>query len=296
MRIRKCVIPAAGFGMRLLPATKSQPKEMLPIGRKPVIQYVVEEAVEAGLKEILIVTGARKRSIEDHFDYDQILWDQLAKRGISAQSAGIKLFARQGIQLLFTRQSCPTGIADAVSLAEVFVDGKPFVVCLGDNIVVNRRSGHFLSSLMSIYESKNCAAVVALKKISPEDSIRYGVAKVEDSGELVRITGVVEKPPVEKAPSNLALAGRYVFDASILDAIKKTPIGVGGERQLTDAIGVLLSEGKEVYGLVLDEGNIVHDIGTPYSYALAFIDLCLRDPELGPKLKEDIRKMMRSSK
>jgi UTP--glucose-1-phosphate uridylyltransferase len=284
-QVRKCVIPAAGLGTRLLPATKSQPKEMVPLCRKPVIQYVVEEAIRAGLKEILIVTGAKKRSIEDHFDYDQALEDALERKGKN-DIGDTNLLERSDIQILFTRQPRPTGLADAVSLAKVFVDGEPFVVALGDNVIVSPNGGHFLSSLIQMHLEKNAAASMALQQVRSDDVTRYGIVEAELAGEEALIRDLVEKPSPEYAPSDMAIVGRYVFEPTIFEAIEATPIGVDGERQLTDAIRVLVKQGKPVWGRLLTKRNIIHDIGDHYNYAVAFIDMVLRDEEMGPRIRE----------
>jgi len=292
MTITKCVIPAAGLGTRLLPITKSQPKEMVAVGPKPVIQYVVEEAIAAGLKEILIITGSRKRSIEDHFDYDSLLEQELERRNIHSSCAQTNLFARSDIQILFTRQSRPTGLADAVALAKTFVDGEPFAVSLGDNIVVSQDGSHFLSRLLETHEKKNGKATLTLKRVSEDEVEKYGIAESTTEGFPARIRDVIEKPSIKEAPSRLAIVGRYVFEPEIFEAIGNTEVGLGGERQLTDAIRYLIQNDKEVWGMLLGPDDILHDIGTPYSYALAFVDMCLRDPKIGPNLRRDIIKLV----
>lgn len=288
-KISKCVIPAAGLGTRLLPATKSQPKEMVPVGRKPVIQYVVEEAIEAGLSEILIITGAKKRSIEDHFDYDYALETELEKKGRNSLSKDTNLFDREDVQLFYTRQPKPTGLADAVYLAEVFVDNEPFVVSLGDNIVLSPKENHFLTAMIEMHLKKGAVASLALERVKPDEVQRYGIVDADLEEDKARIRDLVEKPCPESAPSDLAIVGRYIFGPEIFEAIKSTPVGIDEERQLTDAIRVLVKENRPVWGHLLTEDYVIHDIGTPYTYALAFIDMCLRDPEMGPKLKEHLR-------
>jgi UTP--glucose-1-phosphate uridylyltransferase len=265
---------------------------MVPVGRKPVIQYVVEEAIRAGLTEILIITGAKKRIIEDHFDYDHVLEEELKRKGQNdSLSESTNLFERDDVQLLYTRQAKPTGLADAVSLAEVFVDGEPFVVSLGDNIVLSPNGGHFLSSLIEMHLEKNAVASLALEKVAAEQVSRYGIVDAVLEGDTGRIKDLVEKPSLSMAPSNLAIIGRYVFNPEIFQAISSTPVGVDGERQLTDAIEVMTKRGRPVWGHLLTDDYIIHDIGTPYTYAIAFIDLCLRDQEMGPKLREHLRKI-----
>ncbi|MHA1297857.1 MAG: UTP--glucose-1-phosphate uridylyltransferase [Candidatus Helarchaeota archaeon] len=283
-KIRKCVIPAAGFGTRLLPATKSQPKEMIPVGKKPVIQFVAEEAAKAGIKEILIITGAKKRSIEDHFDTDNELNAFLKKKGKDDYLCEINLNEQLDVQFFFTRQPIPKGLANAIGLAEKFVNEEPFVVSLGDTIIKSKdlKQKNFLNLMIDLYNEHSCSSVIAVEKVPMEQVSRYGVIKGTKMRDRVhKISSLIEKPPLDKAPSNLAIAGRYIFSADIFDAIKETPIGIGGEFQLTDSISILLKNNKNILAIELDENSIRYDIGNYFSYATAFVDICLEDKEIG---------------
>lgn len=281
------------MGTRLLPATKSQPKEMVPVGRKPVIQHVVEEAVGAGIRQILIVTGAQKRSIEDHFDRNHLLEESLREKGHEAVIEEINFLEKTDTQIFYTRQSEPTGLADAVMLGENFVDGEPFAVSLGDTIIQSYKGGSFLWKLLDAHVRSGASATVALEKVDRSAVSRFGVVKptVVD-GLLMRLEDLVEKPSPEEAPSDLAIAARYVFEPSIFEAIRKTPYGLGGERQLTDAIRILLDEGKPVWGYKLDSDEKRHDIGNLRTYALAFVDMCLHDRELGDAFAADLKELL----
>ncbi|NVM05191.1 MAG: UTP--glucose-1-phosphate uridylyltransferase [Candidatus Helarchaeota archaeon] len=292
-KIRKCVIPAAGFGTRLLPATKSQPKEMIPVGRKPVIQFVAEEAARAGIKEILIITGAKKRSIEDHFDTDTELNTFLKNKGKEEYIKEINLYDKLGVQFFFTRQAKPVGLANAIGLAEKFVNEENFVVSLGDTIIKSKNydEKNFLKNMIDLHTKTNASSIIAVEKVPMEQVSRYGVIKAEIIQEGVyKILELIEKPPIEKAPSNLAIAGRYTFSPEIFDAIKATPVGIGGEFQLTDSISILLKKNKEILAIELAENFIRYDIGNFFAYATAFVDICLADEEIGEQFLKFLRK------
>ncbi len=292
-KIRKCVIPAAGFGTRLLPATKSQPKEMLPVGKKPVIQFVAEEAAKAGIKEILIITGLKKRSIEDHFDTDNELNAFLKKKGKKVYLEEINLNDKLDVQFFFTRQPNPTGLANAIGLAERFVNEEPFVVSLGDTIVKskNNEEKNFLNKMIDLHTKTNASSIIAVEKVSKELISRYGVIKpMKIDDHVYRILDLIEKPSIEKAPSNLAIAGRYLFEPEIFDAIKETPIGLGGEYQLTDSINILLKKNMEILAIELDENSIRYDVGNFFGYATTFIDICLADEEIREPFLEFLKK------
>jgi len=240
--IKKCVIPAAGFGTRLRPATKIQPKEMLPVGRKPTIQYVVEEAIAAGLKSILIITGRMKRAIADHFDLDFLTGKPLD---------GELDYERLGVKFFFVRQAQQTGLADAVAHAEAFVGDEPFVVCLGDTIIGEPEPAHLLRRLMDTHLRREATATVAAERVRPQDVSKYGILKpVGRTGAEFQLADLIEKPAPEHAPSRFAIASRYVFNPSIFNAIravKTNPPGKGGEYQLTDAMRHLLRNGDGIH-------------------------------------------------
>ncbi len=286
MGICKAVIPAAGLGTRLLPATKSQPKEMLPVGRKPTIQYVVEELEAAGVNQILIITGQKKRAIEDHFDRDPELIRFLEEKGDQELIDSLK-HEEAGVQLFYTRQSEQLGTAHAIGLAENFADDEPFVVCLGDSIIKSEEPGSFLKRLIKTHEARNAVVTIAFQEVKPEDVVKYGIAAPdpehsEDSE--FRLSGLIEKPPVDKAPSNLAISARYVFSPEIFDAIRETPLR-GREYQITDSIRLLMNS-HEVWGLKLGPGEQRFDVGGFESYFKAFLTFALEDEEAGEAFRD----------
>jgi UTP--glucose-1-phosphate uridylyltransferase len=285
--VKKAVIPAAGLGTRFLPATKSQPKEMLPVVDKPSIQYVVEEAVAAGLTDILIITGRGKRAIEDHFDRNFELehyLEQSSKLGLLAEVQTVNELA----DIHYIRQRDPLGLGHAVSVAREHVGDEPFAVILGDDIMVD--DGELLRSMIAVHEREQ-ASVLALLEVAPDAISAYGCAEADVvSDGLRRVLGVVEKPRVEDAKSNLAVIGRYVFTPGIFDAIDRITPGVGGELQLTDAIGLLL-ETEPVFGRVFTHGR--YDIGQKLDFLRANIELALRRPDIGPELGEYLRALVR---
>jgi UTP--glucose-1-phosphate uridylyltransferase len=292
MAIRKAVIPAAGLGTRLLPATKSQPKEMLPVGRKPTIQYVVEELEAAGINQILIITGQKKRAIEDHFDRDLELIRHLGERGNYKLIEELS-YEEAGVQMFYTRQSEQLGTAHAINLAENFSEGEPFVVCLGDSIIKSERPGSFLERLMETHEKRNASVTIAFQQVKREDVVKYGIASpdpehIEDS--QFRLRGLVEKPSIEEAPSNLAISARYVFGPEIFDAIRRTP-EKNGEYQITDSIRLVMEQ-HEVWGLRLGPGEKRFDVGGFESYFRAFLTFALEDEEAGEVFREYARKLI----
>ena len=278
MRARKAVIPAAGLGTRFLPATKAQPKEMLPIVDKPAIQYVVEEAVRAGIDDILIITGRGKRSLEDHFDRSIELEVALEASGKHDQLNEMRGLADLA-DIHYVRQGEALGLGHAVSVTRKHVGDEPFIVMLGDDIMDDRST--VLEDMIGVY-GRTGSSVVAFKSFPPEEISSYGCAASEPTDEehLVRLRGIVEKPAPEDAPSDLAVMGRYLFTSDIFDAIDRTKPGVGGEIQLTDAIAILLAE-QPVYGWVFDEGRF--DIGKKLDYLRATVELALDRDDLGPE-------------
>ena len=281
--VSKAVIPAAGLGTRFLPATKSQPKEMLPIVDKPSIQYVVEEAVAAGLTDVLVITGRGKRAIEDHFDRNfelEFYLEEQKKMDLLEEVRAVNDLA----DLHYIRQRDPLGLGHAVSVAREHVDDQAFAVLLGDDIMVD--DARLLRQMLAAHEQHG-GAVLALMEMPPEQISAYGCATadpVEDG--LMRVHAIVEKPRADAAPSNLAVIGRYVLPPGIFDALDRTPPGVGGELQLTDAIGVLLDEAP-VHGVVFSQGR--YDVGNKLDFLRANIELALERPELGPALAEYLR-------
>lgn len=286
-KVTKAVIPAAGLGTRFLPATKAQPKEMLPVVDRPAIQYVVEEAVRAGLDDILIITGRSKRSLEDHFDRNVELEYHLSAKGKDADLAEVVELADLA-DFHYVRQGEPMGLGHAVSVARKHVGGEPFVVMLGDDIMVD--DSKVLSGMIDAY-GRHGASVVALMEVPHDDIGSYGCAAVDsDEGTLRLITDIVEKPKPADAPSNLAVMGRYLFTPAIFDKIEKLEPGVGGEIQLTDAIAELMVD-EPVYGYVFSEGRF--DIGKKVDYLRATVELALRRDDLREDFLEVLRDVAR---
>ena len=272
--VRKAVIPAAGFGTRFLPATKAQAKEMLPIVDKPVIQYIVEEAVAAGIDDILIITGYTKRSIEDHFDRQFELEQALAESGKDDQLAEVVDLADLA-DIHFVRQGERLGLGHAISVARKHVGDNSFVVMLGDEFMSPR--SNLLPEMIRTH-SQYGRSVLALQEVEPEEISRYGCAKPERiSDRLVQILDIVEKPQRSEAPSNLAVMGRYVFTPEIFDKLEHVQPGVGGEIQLTDAIAMLLAD-QAVYGVTFDDGR--YDTGTIPAYLETIVELALERDDL----------------
>lgn len=279
-RVRKAVIPAAGLGTRFLPATKAQPKEMLPVVDRPSIQYVVEEAVAAGIDDILIITGRNKRSIEDHFDRNFELEYQLEHKGKQDDLEEVIELADLA-QIHYVRQGNPLGLGHAVSVAQRHVGDSPFVVLLGDDIM--RPGSPLLSDMIANYDETG-ASTVALMAVDPADISAYGCAAPEKrDGNTCHIVDVVEKPKAEDAPSNLAIVGRYLFTPAIFETLKHVEPGVGGEIQLTDAIALLLKE-EPVMGFIFEDGRF--DIGKKIDFLRATVELALEREDLGPEFAE----------
>lgn len=278
-KVRKAVIPAAGLGTRFLPATKSQPKEMLPVIDKPTIQYVVEEAVRAGITDILIITGRGKRAIEDHFDRNfelEFYLEQAKKHDLLEQVQQVSEMA----DIHYIRQRNPLGLGHAISVARQHVGSEPFAVLLGDDIMLD--DAKLLRSMLGVYERYG-RSVVAVQEVPREDISAYGSIAPEDVEEnLVRIRSIVEKPKPEEAPSNLAVIGRYVFTPEIFDALDRITPGAGAELQLTDAIDLLL-ENQTVFGFIFEQGR--YDIGKKIDFLRATVELALDRPDLGTEFR-----------
>ncbi|WP_020140526.1 UTP--glucose-1-phosphate uridylyltransferase GalU [Streptomyces sp. 351MFTsu5.1] len=276
--VRKAVVPAAGLGTRFLPATKATPKEMLPVVDKPAIQYVVEEAAAAGLDDVLMVTGRHKRAIEDHFDHAVELEQALAAKGDAVRLDAVRDPARLA-NIHHIRQGEPLGLGHAVLCARRHVGHEPFAVLLGDDLIDPRET--LLSTMLEVRE-RYAGSVVALMEVPREQIHLYGcaaVAPTEEEG-VVRVTGLVEKPPPGTAPSTYAVIGRYVLDPAVFDALDRTPPGRGGEIQLTDALQSLAVTGS-VHGVVFD--GLRYDTGDKADYLRTVVRLaCARD-DLGPE-------------
>lgn len=289
-KVRKAVIPAAGMGTRFLPATKSMPKEMLPIVDKPVLQYVIEEAVESGIDDILIITGRSKHAIENHFDYNPDLETFLESSGKKQLIELIRSIGK-GANIHYIRQKEQLGLGDAIRLGRQHCGQEPFAVLLGDTIIDSPDPRPGLRQLLDVYEERQASAV-AVHHVPKEWVTRYGIVDGvadEKQPNLVRLNKLVEKPPVDKAPSDLAIAGRYVFTADIFECIDKTTKGVGGEIQLTDAMNLLASQ-QPMYALAWTAKR--YDIGNRTEYAKCFIDFALRRPDTADAIKAHIKKVM----
>ena len=253
-KIRKAIIPAAGLGTRFLPATKAQPKEMLPIVDKPTIQYIIEEAVASGIEEILIITGRNKKCIEDHFDKSVELELELEKSGKTEMLEMVRKISDM-VDIHFIRQKEPKGLGHAISCARTFVGDEPFAVLLGDDIVYNDQKP-CLKQLIDCYSEYN-TSVLGVQKVAKENVSKYGIVDglhIEDR--VYKVKGLVEKPSIEEAPSNVAILGRYIITPQIFDILKETEPGKGGEIQLTDALLKLMEE-EAMYAYDLEDGEDV---------------------------------------
>jgi UTP--glucose-1-phosphate uridylyltransferase len=280
-QVRKAVIPAAGLGTRFLPATKATPKEMLAVVDKPAIQYVIEEAVAAGIEDICIVTGRTKKNVEDHFDFLPELEQELEAGGKEEALEEVRALAQMA-SFAYVRQGRPLGLGHAVNVARHHVGDEPFAVLLPDDLMVD--GGALLQGMVAAH-AEHAASVIALKRVPMEEISSYGcprVDPVEGSDSLVRIHEIIEKPQPADAPSDLAATGRYVFSAGIFDALAEVKPGKGGEIQLTDAID-LLSVSEPVLGSIFSEGR--HDIGNKPDFLRATVRLGAAHPELGPAFR-----------
>lgn len=274
----KAVIPAAGLGTRFLPATKVQPKEMLPVYDKPTIQYVVEEAVESGIDDILIITGRHKRAIEDHFDKSVELELALKNKNKNESLREIEDISDLA-NLHFVRQKEQRGLGDAVLCAKKFVGSEPFAVLLGDTITVAKKP--CTKKLIDVYE-KYEASVIAVEKVNKEKISSYGIIKARPIDSIYEIEDLVEKPKPEDAPSDLGIIGRYVLTPEVFTCIEEIEIGVGGEIQLTDALRALRK--KETLYAYVFEGRR-YDIGTKFDWLKSSIEIALENPEIKDELR-----------
>lgn len=274
MRIKKAVIPAAGLGTRFFPATKAQPKEMLPIVDKPSIQFIVEEAVESGIEEILIVTGRNKRSIEDHFDKNYELEAALKAKGDTERLKLIEDITNL-VNIHYVRQKEAKGLGHAIYCARSFVGNEPFAVLLGDDIVAN--SVPCLKQLLTVYEQVQ-TSVIGVQPVPEEVVDQYGIIKGEEiEPGLYKVTGLVEKPVRSEAPSNIAILGRYIITPEIFEILETTKPGKGGEIQLTDALMQLLTR-QQIYAYSFAGRR--YDIGSKLGFLKATVEFALEQPEL----------------
>lgn len=291
MSIQIAVVPVAGFGTRLLPATKSQPKEMLPVAKKPVVQYVVEELEKNGIKQVLFITGKNKTSIENHFDFDHELTRHLRDNGKEELLPELE-YERMRMQFFFTRQRKQKGLGDAVLCAQQFTKDSPFVVALGDSILGLEGNSQAVQRMLEVYDKEGPSGVIAVEEVAQEEIPSYGIVEAAGDGEVFPITDLIEKPAVNEAPSNLAIAARYVFSPDIYQAVSETPADGSGEIQLTNAIRRMIQQGRKIMGFRLPSKERRYDIGNFQSYFEAFFDFALHDPDLGPALKHHLRELL----
>ena len=291
MRARKAVIPAAGLGTRFLPATKAQPKEMLPVVDKPAIQYVVEEAVTAGLDDILLVTGRGKRALEDHFDQAVELERQLAAAGKEDLLATVRAVSHLAF-LHYVRQGQALGLGHAVGCARRHVAKEPFAVLLGDDLIGENE--RLLSQMVDLCAETE-RSVVAVMEFGPSELDKYGVIAAEpdpDRPDVYRVTDMVEKPGRANAPSNLCIIGRYVLTPDIFDKIASTRAGRGGEIQLTDA---MKAQAREEPIRAIKFTGVRYDVGTKLDYLRANVELAVNRPDLGPEFRQYLTEFVKSS-
>ena len=288
MRVRKAVFPAAGWGTRFLPATKAQPKEMLPLVDKPIIQYAVEEAVAAGIEQIIIITSTHKGAIEDHFDLNYELERTLEEKGEIEKLRQVRAITDLA-QLAYVRQKEQLGLGHAVLMAKDLIGHEPFAVILPDDVVVADRP--CIGQLIHAYHQTH-GSVVAVMDVPTEETSRYGIIASEpsedplDHGRLHRITKLVEKPAPGSAPSNLAVIGRYVLTPKIFDKLEQTQGGADGEIQLTDAIAALMQE-QQVFGYAFEGTR--YDAGTTMGWLRATVEIALARPDLGSEFRSYLR-------
>ena len=290
--IKSAIVPVAGYGTRLLPATKSQPKEMLPVAPKPIVQYVVEELVANRVEQILFITGRSKTSIEDHFDHDPELVRTLSAGKKEDLLKELK-FEELQTHFFYTRQRFQRGLGDAVLCGENFAGEEPFVVALGDSILGLHAESQAVARMSDLFESRRASCVIAVEEVPPADTRHYGIVKPADAdGDVFRVADLVEKPKAEVAPSNLAIAGRYIFSPLIFDMIRRVKPDPRGEIQLTDAIRLMCEEGKRVLALKLPPGERRYDIGNFASYFETFIEFALADPVCGKEVRKAMERLL----
>ncbi|PKM86811.1 MAG: UTP--glucose-1-phosphate uridylyltransferase [Firmicutes bacterium HGW-Firmicutes-12] len=287
MKIRKAVIPAAGLGTRFLPATKAQPKEMLPIVDKPTIQYIVEEAIQSGIEDIIIITGRGKMAIEDHFDKSYELEATLDAKG-KRELLNLVEYISNMANIHYVRQKEPKGLGHAVWCARKFIGNEPFAVMLGDDVVVSQKP--CLQQMIEVYEEYACS-VLGVQKVEASEVFKYGILKLgqDINQRLHEAQDMVEKPKVEEAPSNIAIMGRYILTPEIFEIIEKLPPGTGGEIQLTDAIK-LLNKTQRVLGYEYEGKR--YDVGDKLGYIKATVEFALSREDLGQDVRDYLYSLM----
>jgi UTP--glucose-1-phosphate uridylyltransferase len=282
MKVRKAVIPAAGFGTRFLPATKSMPKEMLPIIDKPAIHYAVEEAVRAGITEIIFITGRGKRALEDYFDHSYELEHQLEKAGKTELLREVQAISDMA-DIIYIRQKQALGLGHAVLRAKDLIGDEPFAVILPDVLIDNQESA--TAQLINVFNQVE-SSVVGVKEVAPERVSSYGVVDPIEGGDFFKLKGLVEKPEPKEAPSNLSITGRYIFTPGIMECLSETKPGKGGEIQLTDAIEALL-EKEQVYGAKYQGTEF--DTGDKLGFLKATVYMALKNKDLSSGFRDYIK-------
>ena len=288
-RIRKAVIPAAGYGTRFLPATKATPKEMLPIVDKPTIQYIVEEALESGIEDILIISGHGKRAIEDHFDSAPALEHELERKGKTELLDVVR--ETTDVNVHYVRQKYMRGLGDAIFCARSFVGDEPFAVLLGDDVVYHpERSA--LGQLIDVYEARG-GSVLGCQMVADEQVSSYGIVAGEtlENPRLMRVFDMVEKPAIEEAPSRMAVLGRYIISPAIFSILRETKPGKGGEIQLTDALKVL-AQREAVYAYDFEGKR--YDLGDKLGFLQATVEFSLRRADLGADFRSYLKKLVKT--
>jgi UTP--glucose-1-phosphate uridylyltransferase len=291
MVIKSAVVPVAGLGTRLLPATKSQPKEMLPVARKPIVQYVVEELVSNGIQQILFVTGRSKASIENHFDHDPELFAALTQANKQDLLRELDFEALKA-NFFYTRQRLQRGLGDAILCAEHFAGEEPFLVALGDSILGLNAVSRAVSRMADVFDTKRASCVIAVEEVPAEETGNYGIVHPDEGGDVFRIVNLVEKPAPGAAPSNLAIAGRYIFSPILFDMIRRVQPDKRGEIQLTDAIQFMCEEGRRVIGVKLSAEEKRYDIGNFPSYFESFVEFALADPVYGADFRRVLERLL----
>jgi UTP--glucose-1-phosphate uridylyltransferase len=285
IRIKKAVFPVAGLGTRFLPATKANPKEMLPIVDKPLIQYAAEEAIAAGVNELIFVTSSSKRAIEDHFDKNFEMETELERKGKTALLDLVRNVVPKGVSCVYVRQAEALGLGHAVLCAKQVVGNEPFAVILADDLIDGGASP-CMAQMAATFEYNRCS-VLGVERVPEEDTEKYGIVEADlVTDGLSRVTSIVEKPSPDKAPSNLAVVGRYILTPRIFDLLESTPRGAGGEIQLTDAIAALL---KEEQVLAYEFKGERYDCGSKLGYLKATVEYALQHDELNEEFRDYLR-------
>ncbi|MCR8746810.1 UTP--glucose-1-phosphate uridylyltransferase GalU [Romboutsia lituseburensis] len=288
--VRKAIIPAAGLGTRFLPATKSQPKEMLPIVDKPTLQYIIEEAINSGIEEILIVTGRSKKSIEDHFDRSVELELELEQKGKKEMLKMVQDISNM-VNIHYIRQKEPKGLGHAIHCAKSFIGNEPFAVLLGDDIVDSDKP--CLKQLIDCYNEYK-TTVLGVQEVAKEDTCKYGILDVKYiENRVYKVKDMVEKPDVDKAPSNIAILGRYIITPAIFDILENQEPGKGGEIQLTDALQTLADQ-EAIYAYNFEGRR--YDVGDKLGFLEATVDFALKRPELRDEFIEFLRRKGKDNK